>query len=160
MEQTEKREPIVVGPLPKPIDRDRITANLSFYHQHPGEQPTGFNQHFDYLLQTEEQPWQRRLEISESELVQLDTGWLGNNVGYLIIQNREGTNLQVTPTEEEKNNISRRIIGISAMVDGKRAPACIVRPGQFFCGEINNCHAIYLECFHGTATTYVHIFPR
>jgi len=64
----------------------RISANVSLYHSLPNENPTRTQGLFSCYLKSEEEPYRRRLKITD-EWHQLDLGWVGQDCSYIIVEN-------------------------------------------------------------------------
>lgn len=136
-------------------DVDRITANINVYHEHHGEQPHPAASAFSAFLETIEQPYGRRVRLQAGEPVALETGWV-ERVGMVLIENRTGKAKKKNPTEEEKADIAKRVVRVTA----GGGPGWIVRPGRFMFVEVEDASSVMLQCLHETADLYLNIFPR
>ncbi len=92
--------------------KSRLAIVETIYHQAPGESPTSLPPlRSSWWLQSDEQPYLRELTVGE-EWTKLDTGWIGEQVGLLVIRNKEGLFTQVKPTEQERREAEAKIIEI------------------------------------------------
>jgi hypothetical protein len=93
-----------------------LTIIQSVRYQQPMDQPYDLKiQPFIRKVISEEQPYSRDLKIGE-EWQAIDTGWI-TKVGLFVIFNKEGRNLSIQPTPEEKTAIKNRIIEIGVLVN-------------------------------------------
>lgn len=91
---------------------DRVTVVETIYHSPANQQPFSIVSRFSRDLTTKEQLYERYLTATE-EWTQLESGWLGDNVGMMSIHNLEGEFLQVIPTPEEKEEAEKKILVLS-----------------------------------------------
>ena len=137
--------------------QDRLVANATVYHQHPGDHPTSSACKFSTVLDTVEQPITRRVNIG-TEPVPLETGWVVQ-AGYVLIENRTGQYPTVNPTEEERQAIADAVVRVTCGgVVG--TPGWLVRPNRFMLAEVEDASLITLQCLQGTALVYLSVFSR
>ena len=91
--------------------KSRIVVIENIYHQVTGEQPMCVESRYTKHLDTEEQVYQRRLVVDQKPRL-LDLGWV-EIPAMIHVQNEEGRNLQVVPTEEELEEIKLKDIILS-----------------------------------------------
>jgi hypothetical protein len=91
---------------------DRVTVVEHVYHRRDGAGPVEAPPtRFWRALRTSSQPYQRSLVADESWR-KLELGWVPDP-GLLILYNLEGKYLQANPTDEERDDIARRILEVS-----------------------------------------------
>jgi hypothetical protein len=119
----EKKKPEPITPSP------RITIVSNITHQAPGEEAVSVVPRFHRNISSDEQPYQRRKSIG-SKPEPLDFGWLKDNAGLVIIQNDEGSFLQRNPTEEEREEVSGRILSLLLVSGDVHHTLAHIRPGE------------------------------
>lgn len=133
-------------------ERNRITCVLNLYHEQHGEQPVGTRLAFSELLRVNAQCYSRRMRVGEKE-VPLDTGWLSpEDVGYIVIENHEGSNLQTNPSPEERQDIEQRLLLVQMTPQ--------VAPRRFILLQPQDFSSISLRCLHGSAKASITVYPR
>ncbi len=138
-------------------ERNRITCVLQLYHEQDGEQPDGIRLAFVAASKYNVQRYQRRMKIDSTDNP-LDIGWFKpHEVGSILIENLEGKGLQVQPTDEEREDIARRIIEVRQ--DGETS-SWLVPPGGFILGNPSDPSKVRLSCQHGSAKIGLSIYPR
>jgi len=85
----------------------RITVVDSVYWSTEDGQPVQISSRFSRPLESEEQPYIRRITVGE-EWQPLDLGWVGK-VGLLVLAN-EPTPRRVQPTAEERDEDDARVV--------------------------------------------------
>jgi hypothetical protein len=151
------------SPLPKPLSllapiNDRITVVERVYHQIIGEQATSVESRYSFDLETTEQPYKRIGSIGDQEWEPLDFGWLGTNVGLILLSNEEGKYLQTNPTEEEQAETAQRVIEVSFQAGES---SWIVPPRQsmrVMLSPYRSCLPL-IRCRKGRARYVLHAFP-
>lgn len=108
--------------------QSRITVVESLYYQPPnGGSPASYGSQFARWVGTSEQPYVRRTQTHDAEWHPLDTGWVRNDA-LLLLSNESGKNMEVNPTKEELERISRQVLELSVAPD---LPAfCSIPPGE------------------------------
>lgn len=138
-------------------ERNRITCVLQLYHEQDGEQPDGVRLAFVAPSKYNVQRYQRRMKIDEADNP-LDIGWFKpHEVGSILIENLEGKGLQVQPTDEEREDIARRIIDVR---EAGGTSSWLVPPGGFFLGCPSSAEKVLIRCQHGSAKIGLSIYPR
>lgn len=149
-------------------DNDRATVTINVHHEHYGEMPQSASYTFSRFLDTQEQPYQRRAQAQQAWGL-LDTGWLGEAVGILCLENRAGLGLLTNPTDEEQDAIDAQVVelGVAAMVndaEGKPVSGCVpfaqVPPG---CSTLfHACPGVryYLRCLGASTRVNLFILPK
>lgn len=107
-------------------NHDCLTVVENVYHRPSGEEATCVESRFSRKLKTINQVYVRHCKATE-EWQPLDTGWL-DGCSALHIQNRAGTDLQVIPTDEEREMIIRQILEVSYCTSPD--DAWLVYPGE------------------------------
>lgn len=90
---------------------NRVTVVESIYHETndgPTQIPTPS---FSYELVSDEQAYMRIMNIGK-EVQKVDTGWLKDNVSILHILNLEGKIPSVRMTEEQREEVSQKVIQV------------------------------------------------
>jgi len=144
--------------------KNRLTVVGSIYFVAANEQPESVDTGFSRDLASEEQPYRRRLKATE-EWQRLDCGWI-KEASQVFIANEEGKGLQVNPTDEEREDIARRIIEVSFCEDGEGpndtfiSSVWLVSPGESMRGLPSRVDRLCVRCQHGTARFTLYIVPR
>lgn len=155
----------------RPVLKARLIVNETVYHQHPIDQGSTVISKFIRILDSDEQPYLRRLMVKE-EWQPLDCGWL-ETASLVRIANEEGKGLQVWPTEEEKLVINSRVVQLGLGVDeppGQRdmrsppkvgiVPFAAILPGESTRIQFLDLHKIYLRCIGGQARINLALIPN
>ena len=138
------------------MKRARITLHFQLHHEYPGDQPTSVQcVPYDWL-ESDEEPYSRRIVVGE-HWQEIEQGWLGTS-GMLFIENQEGRGRQTIPSKEEAADTAKRVVEISFYA--KDANVWTLRPGWPFFGFTKTVKAVRLRCQHKTAKCRVIIFPR
>lgn len=139
----------------------RLTVVESVYYQAFGEDPFGVAHNFSRGLETNEQPYIRKLTATE-EWTKLDTGWL-EKCSELVIVNEEGNFPHRLPTAEKRLEISKRIIEVGNAIPYLDDVHCIktweIRPKEDMRGCPADLDNIYIRCQSGRAKLTVYIIP-
>ena len=153
-----------LGESTPPISVNQITVVDKIYHRQGSESPTSVSSRFIRHLQTDEQVYERRTRVGE-EWTPLEHGWI-EEAGMIVIQNTEGTTLQVIPTEEEKEETAAKILELSVtdgLLDsppGVLAKPWLIPPGESFRGYPSDVSKLVLRCRSGVCRYNVHVYPR
>lgn len=134
----------------------RLTVVDTVYYQSPEMQATSAESRFSRPLDTlDEQPYIRRMKVTE-EWAPLDCGWL-NECSMLMLVNEEGKGLEKIPTEEEKTEISKRVIEVRF---GSETVEWLILPGESLRGYPINPKLMFIRCRNGCAKLTINLFPR
>lgn len=137
--------------------KDRLTVVDKVYHQPFGKKAVLTQSKFTRGLDSKHQLYVRYLEATE-EWQRLDTGWLGDDVGHLVIQNDEEVNRQVNPTDAEQEAVAKRVIQLSYL--GKSQLHWLIPPGESMRGMPLSPQSLYYRCQHGTAEFTLTLVPK
>jgi hypothetical protein len=148
-----------VSPMPKFEAKDRITVVSTFNYEHRGDQPYSTQNIFIKTLDSNHEPYSRRVQVN-GDWVPLDLGWVPTkDVGAIIIDNLEGIVTTPTqPSEEERENSKKRIVEVSYAKDSKKAD--LIYPKGSVQKFPSDAGSLFLRCQHGTASCRVHIFSK
>jgi hypothetical protein len=154
---TPSRPNVLTEPvIPKPVT-DSINVLETVYHRAGLNEAKAINTVFSRpLTNTEElQPYERNCRVTE-EWQLVDTGWLGDQVGMLIIKNREGKYDRI-PTEGQKKEDAKRVLEIS--YDEGATPPWIVLPQESFRGHPSLVDGLKMRSRHGQIRVTIAAFP-
>ena len=136
---------------------DRITIIETIYHQQQDEQPTMIEHKFSKELDTQEQLYQRRTKVGE-EWQPIDCGWVGaENTGIIILQNEEGDFPKVIPTEEEREEVNKKILEVS--YNGSEY-SMLVFPQESIRLHPSSPKDLKIRCRSGNARLTIYAIPR
>lgn len=85
----------------------RLSVVEYVYHQQLGQSPKAIEHRWCRNLESDEQQYVRVFQATE-EWKNLDTGFLEDNVGHLILVNEEGQSPSVQLSPEEKQEVAAR----------------------------------------------------
>lgn len=144
---------------------DRVTLGAHIYHQHHGENPEGAALSGAVILNTHEVEVYRSPKFKVGQdWKPLDTGWISReDVGWVLLENLEGTNLTQNPTEAEAQAIRSRVvlirIGPPASPDSDDGWEAL--PGLWHLARVRaGSSPILVRCVEGQASCRVRVFPR
>ena len=137
---------------PRPASTTRLTVIETVYYQLSNSQPMSVPVRFTRQIKTDEQPWVRKIQVGEN-WQPIDKGWI-KNCSMLMLVNEEGSGLQKVPTEEERRDISARVVLI-----GNDSFCVRVRPGESCRIEPDDFLDANLICMQGKARCTLYIFP-
>jgi hypothetical protein len=120
---------------------------------------------FSRRLETSEQPYQRLHHkggaVATEQWKQLDFGWLKENTGMISITNDEGTFYEVNPTEEEREDVEKRVIEVGYQsLNDIQDFVWFVPPGEDFRGSPSHPSRLWIRCQHGEARFTLTVFPK
>lgn len=96
----------------KSVPLNRITVVTNAVHEISGDNPKSISCSFCEVLDSDEEPYERRLKAREA-WTKLDTGHIDDSaLNRVFINNLEGINLAVQPTDEELTDIRKRSLQI------------------------------------------------
>ena len=101
--------------LAKKQQTDRLTVLTTVHFQQLSGQPFSVNCNFDYQASKEyfDGPYSRKVKITR-EYKPLEFGWWEpEDVGLILIENLEGQNLIVNPTQEEAKELADKVAVLS-----------------------------------------------
>jgi hypothetical protein len=145
------------------VPKARLTVVEHSYYQssEKGRQPIAVNTGFCTEIDSDEEPYGPRRIIVGPEWRKLELGWM-QNCSQLCLTNLAGTDLEVIPTPEERNAISKQVIEVGVLqtpdTDGVPRVFGWIRPGRSMRFEPYNLDAIMLRsqyCIPEDTTTYL-----
>lgn len=144
-----------------PPNRITVVEHVYYEDRQGGAPIIPAGKPYSTTVESDELPFQRKLKAgSEWQGMPGVIEWLGGSVGLLKIENVEGENLQVTPTEEEKADIASRIIDVGVKTETGVQPFGEVRPGESLRINVHLDALILVRCRIKTAKYWIHAFPR
>lgn len=147
----------------KPANSLTVVSTVYFRNRVDGGDPQSLITRWSRTLITEEQPYVRSMTVG-SEWEPLDTGWLKNEVGLLIILNREGSFPQRIPTPRERSDASKKVVSVGLYNDwGDQisiVPFTFVFPQEDVRFVPVECSSIRLYSEFGTSKISIHAYPR
>lgn len=111
---------------------NRLTIYSSIYRQTETEEPEGLEIRIQRSLSSLEQVYERRTMVGK-DWRPIDTGYIKDNAGLLVIENRAGfQNASRIPTEEEKARTAKKVVELC--VDDGTVEIVFARipPGEAF----------------------------
>lgn len=157
------------------MDKCRIAVVEYVYHQQPDVQPTVTESRFSRWLESQEQPYLRRLTLDQTWR-ELDFGWLKQS-GMLVLKNEEGR-FHVQPTKDEREDMAARIIEVALFLPGEKNDGsrtmhdtplrkaigplifAIVRPGESLRFEPHDVGCLRIRTMHGSARCSIMVLPH
>lgn len=143
--------------------RDRKVSTLivveSICHRISGESPEGVRYQFSRELQSNEETWQRRFNVT-TEWQPLPLGWIADNgleSSMVRIQNEEGK-FDTIPTPEQQAECDKRIVEIkydSANDD----EVWLILPQESFRGCPKKCDLLVIRSQYGQAKVSIIATP-
>lgn len=143
--------------------KSRIVVVDSVYYQAPGGQPVSINPMHSRTVESEEDPFIRRMVVGE--------GWVPLECGHirdasLLVLVNEGTPRTVRPTEAEAREDADRVIefGIATVLPSEYRPECrqvvaLIFPKESARFTPSSLPHIRLRCRRGRVKVTVNIFP-
>ena len=111
-----------LAPVHRPIQR--MTVCSMVHHERSGERPQSLETSFSSTLTSDEESYTRKCKANE-EWVPLNFGFVPiDQVGMFVIENVEGRNFHVNPSEQELDQIRLRVIEV-AVVGAEDVPFVI-----------------------------------
>lgn len=149
----------IATPPSQPVlaTQDRITVRLLFNHEHHGEEPTIADLPFAKMLKTIEQPFKRRISVTPEPKSLKDYGNWINDAGFVIIQNRVGLGLQLQPSPEELDEMSKQIVRVTLSGSEK---GLLIKPGRFNVFEPEDAQGLALASLSGTISVMLYVYPE
>lgn len=147
------------------LAKAELIVHNTAYHQCPNGQPGGMQHRYSQQLASDDPPFTLPTLILKEEWQRLPCGHV-DNVGAISIRNDEGTFPITIPTDQERDEMSWRVIEIAAAPKGYPLGqlcrhAVIVRPG---CSQIlefssGDPQTIWIRCRRGTARCWLMVVP-
>lgn len=144
--------------LTAPIKAARLTVVDVVYHQGLGDQPTSVESRFGRWLNTDEQPYHRKIKVT-TDWMPLDLGWLGTQISMLVLMNEEGRHFQVYPTPKERALIEERIVEIGIEVHDHVEECWLIPPGESIRAQPVAPDRLRVRCRRGEARCVLTLFP-
>lgn len=145
----------------KPL-RDRLTVVSHVYHQRAGKDPKSIESKFCRDLESKGQLYEREMEATE-EWQPLDCGWV-TDVGMMVVLNQEGQNLQVHPTDEEREATAKKVLELAYDFHDGTGPcglhSWLIPPGESFQGFPSQAASLYIRSQSGVAEYTLYLIPR
>jgi hypothetical protein len=145
------------------ITKDAVVVVGQVCHRRHADQPTSTVFQFSRELETEEQPYTRLCHKPKSkakeEWLPLDTGWLEEEVSFLVIRNDEGGHTDVNLSEEEKESIKQRIIEIGIYNEDVTIPIQYFLPQESLPISPIDLDSYRIRCRKGTAKYTITAYP-
>lgn len=142
-----------------PAEQARLGIVEQIYCYPPGAAPTLIDLREGLWLETDEQPYQRKLKVGP-EWQHLDCGWLeGNGTSLLVLVNEEGKHLTVVPSEQQKTALALRVVDVGVFSQGLLATVAVLRPGLSLRFEPADAKALRLRSRSGEARVTLTLFP-
>lgn len=150
----------IVDRLAKP--RNILTVVHQVSHLAQGFPTKAMDLAFDRELKVEEEAYERNMCKVTEDWQEIDLGFLkGKPLSYVFVKNNEGTNLQVNPSPEEKEQIEKKILEVS--FDAPWLPSgtgvWLIPPGECFGGYPSN-DSVWIRCQSGEARYSLFAAPR
>ena len=135
--------------------KGEMTVVEQVYYQVSGGQPRLVESRFSRKLESDEQPYERHLKVGV-EGAPLDCGWI-EKASQLVITNEEGRNLQVNPTDEEREELQRKVLELG--YEDCPVPLCLIHPGESirFCPF--SLEGLGVHSRFGVIRFTLHLFP-
>lgn len=151
-----KLEPL--NAVPRRVNRMTIYAQV--HQERSGEHPISCPLSFSEGLTLEEDVYARRHTATE-KWEPLDLGWLGKDkAGLVVIENLEGREVLVNPTEEEKQVLTDRFLKLAPDIAGAEELAFTIPPRQHRYFTNQDLSRLRVRCNRGTARFKITVFPR
>lgn len=126
---------------------DLLSVQFMLTHQRCGRPPHQIRPAFGILCETNGQAYSRDVDLTE-ERIPLDTGWLKEKVGYVVIEN-------LAPASTQKDE-EPAVVHI--WIDGVKSPL-VVRYGRFTVIDIDEPSRVELSASK-PAVALVNVIPR
>lgn|SRR3990167_2004418 len=140
---------------PSPASKARLSVVETVYHQVLGEQPTHISSRYCHNLSTNEQPYIRRVTVGSS-WEKLDTGWLKDRVSWIHIQNEEGRNPTVNPTEEQRKELE----SLSILISLEYVSFARISPRESLRFQPSSPSELFIRCESSSARCTITAYPE
>lgn len=152
---------VVANPSPAPI---RLTVYERVSHQYANRSPFQVTSIYESPLETEEAPYSRPDAKIGEEWATIDSGWVGENQGTVIVQNISGKYLRQYPTPEEELELKKKVIEVGIQCGhealGLVKPITRIPPGQNFRWIWIPGETYLLRSLSGKSEYNLNVFPR
>lgn len=142
----------------------RLVVVETIYHQMPDGQPIDVSIRHSQLLESTEQPFQRRFTVG-TECIKLPLGWFKDDDGnilpcsMLVIENRGMDLPQGQLTAAQKIESDSRVLEYALCMNERFEPMDAVLSGKSIRTCPTDLSRIMLRCRKGTTNVTVTIFP-
>lgn len=136
--------------------RPRLSVVQMVYHQQPDGQPTVQEARYSRWLESDEQPYLRRMTVGE-EWVALDVGWV-EKAGMLVLRNEGGPPSPVKLTPEQKAEAAAKVIEVG-FTEGLTGQVWLIPPGESMAGVPRNAKELRVRCQSGEVKLSVCVLP-
>lgn len=145
----------------RPKHRVTVVEYIQFQEMFGGSAILPAGTPYAYEIQSEELPFQRKFKAgSDWKPMPGINDWMDGQVGLIKVENVEGLFLQTIPTESERQDIAGRIIDVGIQVGDGVQPFAEVHPGRSIRIEAHPDAVYLLRARQGTASYWLHVFPR
>lgn len=144
--------------------KNRITVVESIYHTEFGQNPSMIDARYSRELDSDEQLYQRRLTATE-EWSRLDTGWI-EEAGLMVIKNLTGEFLQISPSEEEKEETKKKILELSYLVGANPFDSLseglnwLIPPKETMKAVPSSVKTLFIRSQFGEIKYNLYLFPK
>jgi hypothetical protein len=140
------------------LPKARITIVEHVYYQTPNHEAMSCGSKFGRFLKTEdEQPYIRHLTLTQ-EWEKIDTGWLGNKVGLLLVENKDKGPTIVMAVDPTPNNQSQRTM--HSPPKASLVEYAIILPGESQRIQPINVSNLRIKCNAEACRCVIHVFPQ
>lgn len=144
--------------------KDLMTVVENVYHTSMDGGSNRISSSFERRLESKEQMYQRTNATAKASWQRIEYGWLEDNIGMVVIVNKEGRNLQMILSPEETEVLNKKTLDLlfvnpnaaqEPMPDIK--PHIRIRPGESarFCPS----QALYARSLNGDVKYSVSVVP-
>lgn len=139
-------------------DVERLSYGFNLVHQQVGLPPVTIETRVSRNLENAEQAYVRHYKLdADKGWIDVDFGWV-EHPGFFSIENRTGMRLVVQPTDEERLELTKRVVLIK--IGEVEEPQLKASPfGGFQVGELNGTPIIRIKCVSGVANVTVSVIP-
>jgi hypothetical protein len=139
-----------------------LTVVEMVYHQLTAGQPVVAESRFGRPLKTDEQPYRRTFRLGE-HWISVETGWV-DRPAMLMITNETGKRLVANPTQQVRDELSRKIIevGVSvcSVIEDTVVPVFKILPGESFRGQPFEINSLRVRCAYGETKCSITAIPE
>lgn len=142
---------------------DRVTLVCTAHHQSHEHGIATATASGDRIIATRQEPWGRKLKVSDKAWMPIPIGWLseaegGEGAGLICLENRIGLRPLVNPTPEEKETYERQLLYVS--FDHGEHTHLIIRPRTMIPLEPFQLEGMCIRCAEGTIPVQIDVFPK